>query len=181
VAFGSTVANHPPLLGQQIQPGKIVPGTVGFYVPRDITSQATLVVRTSTGSPVGTYLLTYSPPHELKPAEVTLLAVGTTQPAEGAAEVVVTLTIFNPNAEALSISPNDLYFIFSHTEPNSEEIPIGPQVLPTTINGATPSQFVVPGGQEVQIEMRTSWDGSPYAGIVALGYKYAVQLVQVNP
>lgn len=182
VSFDPALANYSSVIGQVVQPGSTFRGTLGYYVPRTIASPATLTIRPGPTVPPTTYLLTFDPPHQLtpKPLEVVISEILISE-ASGEnpgipSELIINARIFNPNSKAAGMNPDDIYAIFALADPGRGVFPVGAQILATSFNGSPPVRINIPAEQAVDLEIRFTWDGSPYVGIYIAGYKYIAQL-----
>ena len=103
----------------------------------------------------------------------------TTEQDENAAKLVVTVRLFNPFDQPLTVASGDVYAVYSPTLPdgagrssNSLPFPVGPRT------GADNVTFplTVPPGEAVDLDLRFPWQGDPYVGFSILDYQYVAVL-----
>ncbi len=154
--------------------GQEVSTTLGFLVPRSISSAA-LMAQAAPGAAAVRYSLPYAPLSALTASDLDALVLGIEM--HGSPDqpewLAVRVRLFNPNDQAITLRPGDIYAVFSPVVVNGS-FPIGPQVSPAD----APLPLTLRRGEAQDIELRFAWAGEPYVGISIGGYRIAAVLYE---
>jgi hypothetical protein len=174
VNVDSSITHLQPYASTVVGANSEYKATLGFLVPRDLNG-ATVYIRTSSSAPNVGYRLSYTAPSSLTASnlEVLVLDMKLTSPKnEIPGSVAVTLRLFNPNGQEVSVNPGDIYAIFSPTI-LEEAFPVGPATQPTD----APLPLVIQPGTAQDITFTFAWNGTdPYMGIAVGGYQFIAAL-----
>src|SRR5574341_117244 len=169
VAFDPAISNFYPFTPSLVlDPGAIARLTAGFVVPAGLSS-AMLHARLGGAAPV-VYLLPYAPSSALDASYLDVLVLDLRTEGSGPGELVARVRFYNPTSERITVRARDLYAVFSPAG-GKGQFPVGP---PVPLSGDLP--LVVLPGAALDVELRFSWDGSPYVGLTLGGYQFIAQL-----
>src|SRR5574341_1021559 len=169
VAFDPAISNFYPFTPSLVlDPGAIARLTAGFVVPAGLSS-AMLHARLGGAAPV-VYLLPYAPSSALDASYLDVLVLDLRTEGSGPGELVARVRFYNSTSERITVRARDLYAVFSPAG-GKGQFPVGP---PVPLSGDLP--LVVLPGAALDVELRFSWDGSPYVGLTLGGYQFIAQL-----
>jgi hypothetical protein len=176
VNFDAALGNYPPFSGTMIPANSTQQLTVGFYVPRSISSAASLGVRFGPENPSTRFLLKYTPPTALValPPEVSVISVDKVVSGDKK-ELVVTVSVFNPGPVDLRIIQQDFYSVSTAADPG-QDFPVGPQVFPSVVNDIAVLDMRVRSNETITLVARFPWDSSQWVGLYILGYEFIAEI-----
>jgi len=169
VALDRGVTHFAPYVSGHLEAEQTMQATLAFLVPHSVANPILSI--TAGGDPVR-YALAYESSDGLTAnnLDVIILHMVTEGTAADPGDLVVTVRLFNPNSQPITLAPADVSAIFSPVSPDA--FPVGPAVQ----EGSGLLPLTVEGGQALDVELRFVWNGEPFVGLQIGGYRFLAQL-----